>query len=58
MRVHALHAGTKNVSYKMCLGAFPALTSLSAVVAVVPGKALVAVIWLSYVTVTKGMCLL
>lgn len=49
MKVRALHFGTKNVSYT-------APTSLSTVVAVVTGKALVAVIWLSNVTVTKGMC--
>lgn len=48
MKVCALHAGTKN---GICLGVFPALTSLSTVVI---GKALAAVIWLSYVTVKKG----
>lgn len=56
MKVRALHAGTKNVSYMVCLGVFPVLTSQCTVVAVVTGKPLVAVIWLSYVTLTKGIC--
>lgn len=54
MKLCVFHVGTKNVSYIICLGVFPVLP-VSTVVAVVTGKALAAVMWLSYVTVTKGM---